>query len=138
MTFINGVLLGSSGALSSVLGLIVFFRWLLVSDPTLDHGVVRSELPLDQLLRDMLIFGVLASLSLAAFIGELRGKRWRLLADWLMSMALVGVVIFFFAAPELLSRDFAVLLVVGIAAAVIFGLARRLGLLEPVSRWLGD
>jgi hypothetical protein len=138
MTFINGVLLGSSGALSAVLGVILFFRWLMVRDPTLDQTVVQSDLPLGELTRDMFIFGVLALLSLAAFIGELRVKPWRLLADWLMCMALVGVIIFFLADPALRGRDFLLLLGAGLAVAIIYGLARRLGLLAPLSRWLGD
>jgi hypothetical protein len=138
MTFINGVLLGSSGALALVLSLILFFRWLMIGDPTLDHTVVQSDLPLGEILRDIVIFGGFALLALAAFIGELRGKRWRLLADWIMSLALVGVIIFFLGDPALRGRDLAVLLAVGIAGAVIFGLARRLGVLAVLSRWLGD
>jgi hypothetical protein len=138
MTFINGVLLGSSGALATVLGLILFFRWLMVGDPTLNQAVVQGDLPLGELTRDMVIFGGLALLSLAAFLGELRLKRWRLLADWLMTVALVGVIIFFLGDPALRTRDLTLLLVVGFAGAALFGAARRLGLLAPLSRWLGE
>jgi len=138
MTFINGVLLGSAAALACVLGVILFFRWVMVGDPTLDQTVVQSDLPLGELLRDMAIFGVLALSALAAFLGELRAARWRLLADWLMGMALVGVVIFFLGDPALHIRDFMLLAAAGAGSAILFVAARRLGFLARMSRWLGD
>jgi hypothetical protein len=138
MTFINGVLLGSSGALAIVLGLILFFRWLMVGDPTLDQTVVQSDLPFGELLRDMVIFGGLAFLSLAAFLGELRLKRWRRIADWLMAMALVGVILFFLAEPAEWLRDFSLLALAGILAAVIYGIFSRSGWAARLTHWLGD
>ena len=138
MTFINGVMLGSSGALATVLGLILFFRWLMVGDPTLNQSVVQGDLPLGEILRDIAIFGGVALLSLAAFLGELRLKRWRLIADWLMAVAVVGVIIFFLGDPALRSRDLTLVILAGFAGAILFAAARRLGLLAPLSRWLGD
>jgi hypothetical protein len=138
MTFINGVLLGSSGALAVVLGVILFFRWTMLGDPSLDQTVVQSDLPLGEILRDMFIFGGLAFLALAAFLGELRLKPWRLLADWLMSVALVGVVIFFLADPALRLRDFAALAVVAVLGAVIYGIFSRTSWAARLSGWLGD
>jgi Na+-transporting NADH:ubiquinone oxidoreductase subunit NqrB len=138
MTFINGVLLGSTGALASVLGVILFFRWVMVGDPTLDQTVVRSDLPLGDILRYMAAFGALAFLALTAFLGELRQKRWRLLADWLMSVGLVGVIIFFLGDPALHMRDFMLLAAAGVVGVVLCVVARRLGFLARMSRWLGD
>lgn len=138
MTFINGVLLGSSAALAGVLGVILFFRWVMVGDPTLDQTVVQSDLPLGELARDMAIFGALTLLALAAFLGELRARRWRLLADWLMSLGLVAVVIFFLGDPALHMRDFMLLAAAGIAGVLLFVVARRLGFLARMSRWLGE
>lgn len=138
MTFINGVLLGSAGALAVVLGVILFFRWTMVGDPSLDQTVVQSDLPLGELLRDMSIFGVLALLALAAFLGELRRKPWRLLADWLMSVALVGVVIFFLGDPALRLRDFAVLALTAVLGAMIYGIFSRSSWSAHWSNWLGD
>jgi Na+-transporting NADH:ubiquinone oxidoreductase subunit NqrB len=138
MTFINGVLLGSTGALAGVLGVILFFRWVMVGDPTLDQTVVRSDLPLGDILRYMAAFGALAVLALTAFFAELRQKRWRLLADWLMSVALVGVIILFLGDPALHMRDFMLLAAAGIAGVLLFVVARRLGFLARMSRWLGD
>src|ERR1700749_1146307 len=114
LTFINGVILGSTGALASVLVIIFFFRWTLTSDPTLDQTVVTSDLPRDELLRDLLIFTGLALLALAAFRGELPVKRGRLMADYVMAVAVVGVVLFFFAEPANRLRDFAVLAVAAV------------------------
>ena len=138
MTFINGVLLGSAGALAVVLGVILFFRWTMLGDPSLDQTVVQSDLPLGELLRDMFIFGVLAFLALAAFLGELRVKPWRLLADWLMSVALVGVVIFFLAEPGARLRDFAVLARAAVLGAIIYGIFSRTSWASRLSDWLGD
>jgi hypothetical protein len=138
LTFINGVLLGSAGALASVLGIILFFRWTLTSDPTLNQTVVSSELPRGELLRDMCIFTGLALLALAAFLGELRAKRWRLAADYLMAVALVGVLIFFFAEPATRLRDFAVLALAGVSGVVIYGIFSRLGWVARWARWIGD
>lgn len=138
LTFINGVLLGSAGALASVLGVILFFRWTLTSDPTLNQTVVTSDLPLGELLRDMCIFTGLALLALAAFLGELRVRRWRLTADYLLAVALTGVVLFFFAEPTNRLRDFAVLALAALLAAVIYGIFSRLGWVARWSRWLGD
>lgn len=138
LTFINGVLLGSSGALASVLGIILFFRWTLTSDPTLNQTVVHSDLPLGELLRDLCIFTVLALLSLAAFLGELRIKRWRLVADYLMAVTLVAVVLFFLAAPETRLRDLALLGVAAVLGVLVYGAARSLGWMARLSAWLGD
>jgi hypothetical protein len=138
MTFINGVLLGSSGALAVVLGVIVFFRWTMLGDPTLDQTVVQSDLPLGELLRDMAIFGALALLALAAFLGELRARRWRLLADWLMSVALVAVVIFFLGNPAARLGDFTVLAAVAVLGAIIYGIFSRTSWAARLASWLGD
>lgn len=138
MTFVNGVLLGSAGALASVLGVILFFRWVMVGDATLDQTVVQSDLPLGALVRDMCIFTVLALLALVAFWGELRDRRWRLAADWLLSLALAGVILWFFAEPGLRLRDFTVLAALGCAGVLIYGIFSRLGWVARLSRWLGD
>jgi hypothetical protein len=138
MTFINGVLLGSSGALAVVLGVILFFRWTMLGDPSLDQTVVQSDLPLGELLRDMAIFGALALLALAAFLGELRARRWRLLADWLMSVALVAVVIFFLGNPAARLGDFTVLAAVAVLGAIIYGIFSRTSWAARLASWLGD
>jgi hypothetical protein len=138
LTFINGVLLGSAGALSSVLGIILFFRWVLAGDPSLDQSVVQSQLPLNALLLDILVFSGLALLALAAFLGELRLRRWRVLADYLLVVGLVGVVIFFLAEPATRLRDLVFLGVAALAGALLFGLARSLGIVTRVSEWIGD
>lgn len=138
MTFVNGVILGSAGALASVLGVILLFRWTMVTDASLDQTVVQSDLPLGQLVRFMCIFTVLALFALLAFWGELRERRWRLAADWALLLALAAVLLWFFAAPGLRLRDFAVLAFCGVAGVLIYGISSRLGWSARLARWLGD
>ena len=138
LTFINGVILGSAGALGSVLGLIMFFRWVMTLDTSLDQTVVQGSLPIGQLLLDMLIFLSLALLALAAFWGELRRKPWRGAADFVLCVTLLWVLIFFFADPARYLRDTALLAAGAAGAAVLLTAAGRLGLLAGLERWLGD
>lgn len=138
MTFINGVILGSSGALGVVLAILIFFRWVLTLDHTLDQTVVLSSLPLDQLARDMLLFLALTALAGAAFVGELLQKPWRGAADYLLAVAVTGIVIFFFAAPELRARELVLLAMLALAGAALLTALARMGLLKRLSTWLGD
>lgn len=138
LTFINGVLLGSAGALGAVLGVILFFRWVLTGDASLDQTVVQSGLPLGELARDMCIFMGLAALAFAAFWGELKARPWRLVADYLHFVALGGVLVFFFAVPAALARDFGILAVAAVTAAFIYGIFSRSGWAAKWARWLGD
>lgn len=138
MTFINGVIFGSSAALGAVLGIIIFFRWILTQDNTLDQTVVSSDLPLGELLRDMLIFMGMTAVSGAAFLGELFRKPWRGAADLLMAVAVVGVIMFFFANPQSLPRDMLFLALLAAAGAVLLTALRRIGLLKRISAWLGE
>lgn len=138
MTFINGVLLGSAGALGTVLGVILFFRWTMVGDPTLDQAVVKGELPLGTLVQYMCIFTLLALLALLAFWGELKARRWRLAADWFMTLALVAVVLYFFAGPGARLRDFTLLGLCAVLGPFIYGIFSRLGWTAQLARWLGD
>ena len=138
LTFIIGVLLGSSGALACVLGVILFFRWVLLSDPTLNHVVVTSDLPRGEILRDMAIFTALGLVALAAFVGELRTRRWRMAADYLLAVALTGVLIFFFASSTTRARDLVILAAAALAGLLAYGTVLRLGWLARLSAWLED
>ena len=138
MTFINGVILGSSGALGCVLGLIIFFRWVLTQDHTLDQTVVLSSLPLGELVQDMLIFLGLTVLAGAGFAGELLRKPWRGVADYLLITAVVGVVLFFFADSATRARDFVFLACVALAGAAVLTALARMGLFKRIFTWLED
>ena len=138
MTFINGVIFGSSAALGVVLVIIIFFRWVLTQDATLDQSVVLGSLPLGELLRDTLLFLGLGALAGMAFLGELLRKPWRGTLDYLLTVAVVGVVIFFFAEPATRLPDLACLAALSLAGAALLTALGRMGYLKRVSDWLDE
>ncbi len=138
MTFINGVIFGSSAALGVVLVIIIFFRWVLTQDASLDQSVVLSSLPLGELLRDALLFLALGALAGAGFLGELLRKPWRGAVDYLLAVAVTGVIIFFFAAAETRLRDLACLAALALVGAALLTALARLGVLKRVTDWLGE
>ena len=138
MTFINGVIFGSAAALGAVLLLIIFFRWVLTQDASLDQSVVLSSLPLGELLRDALLFLALGALAGAGFCGELLRKPWRGAVDYLLAVAVTGVIIFFFAEPETRLRDLAGLAALALVGAALLTALGRLGVLRRVADWLGE
>lgn len=138
LTFINGVILGSTTALGGVCGVILFFRYVLMRDPSLDQAVVQSALPLGELGRNTLMFSVLAVLAGVAFWSQVTLRSWRWLAEIALVLGLAAVVTWLVAAPENRDRDLAVL---GVIALVILALGVagwRTGLFRLVSTWLGD
>lgn len=138
MTFINGVIFGSSAALGVVLVIIIFFRWILTQDASLDQSVVLSSLPLGELLRDALLFLALGALAGAGFLGELLRKPWRGAVDYLLAVAVTGVIIFFFAVAETRLRDLACLAALALVGAALLTALARLGVLKRVTDWLGE
>lgn len=138
MTFINGVIFGSAAALGVVLAILIFFRWMLTQDATLDQTVVLSDLPLRELLKDMLIFLGMAAVSGAAFAGELFRKPWRGALDYLQAVLLVGIILYFFAASDTRAHDLVFLGLVASAGAVLLTALGRLGVFKRIAAWLGD
>jgi hypothetical protein len=136
LTFITGVIFGSAAALGLVLGLVLFFRWDMTLDTSLDQTVVQTDLPVATLVLDMLIFLGLAVLSGLALWGDLRRKAWRGRAVYLMAVALTGVCIFFLADAALRLRELAYLAVLAACLALSYALARRLGLVRIMQGWL--
>jgi hypothetical protein len=138
LAFINGVILGSAGSLASVLGVILFFRWVMAQDPSLDQSVVQSQLPLGQLLRDMGVFALLTAAAVAGFWGELRQRAWRGAADFVLAVTVSAVFVYFFAAPAARVADFAFLVLLAAVIALLYKLARWAGLFARLERWLGE
>ena len=136
LAFINGVILGSAGALGGAIGVILFFRWVMTQDPTLDQTVVQGHLPLGALSADMLVFLALTAVAALAFWGELRERRWRTPADLALATALTAVFIWFFAAEATRARDFLLLGFVAVAAAAALSVAWRLGLTAKFTQWM--
>ena len=137
LTFINGVILGSAASLGGSLAVIIFFRWVMTLDATLDQSVVQGHLPLGALVTDMLLFLALTALAALAFWGELRARRWRTVADAALGVGLVAVFLWFFADPAARARDFLLLALLAAAGGVLASVAWRLGLTARFARWLG-
>ena len=97
LAFINGVILGSAASLGGAIAVILFFRWVMTLDATLDQTVVQGHLPLGALAADMFLFLALTAVAALAFLGELRERRWRAAADLGLAAALTAVFIWFFA-----------------------------------------
>ena len=73
-TVLIGILLGSSASMTfGLIAVLVVFLVLLGSHPTLS-----DELP--RLLSGVLVFSLLTAASAGSFLGQLRGRSWRLWA----------------------------------------------------------
>jgi hypothetical protein len=70
-TVILGILMGSIAAIAFGLGVVAFIFWLLEDD----YAQLAGEMPM--LLRSTAIFGSLAALAAAAFLGVLTVRPWR-------------------------------------------------------------
>lgn len=137
LTFINGVILGSAASLGGAIGVILFFRWVMTLDPTLDQTVVQANLQFGTLLTDMLLFLALTALAALAFWGELRERRWRAVADLALAAGLAAVFIWFFADAATRARDLLLLALAAVATAAALSVAWRLGLTAKFAHWLG-
>ncbi len=83
--FLTGVVLGSAVSISAVLAMVLVM-FLVVSS---DHpSLIQEYRPL---VRAIVLFGVLAVLAAAAFVGLQRRRRWRWLAQGVMWAALVAI-----------------------------------------------
>ncbi len=136
LAFINGVILGSAGSLGGAIGVILFFRWVMTLDSSLDQTVVVGHLPLAALVTDMSLFLALTALAALAFWGELRERRWRAGADLALAAGLAAVFIWFFADAATRARDFLLLAFAAVAAAAALSVAWRLGLTAKFAQWL--
>ena len=138
LTFVNGVIFGSAASLGAVLGVVLFFRWVMRIDPTLDQTVVQSDLPLGDLVEDMLIFSALAAVAGLGFWGELRARSWRGAVDGLLAVGLAAAMIHFFADPAVRLVDYAWLALTALVVGSILIVLRRLGATRYLSRRLGE
>lgn len=138
LTFVNGVIFGSTAALGAVLGIVLFFRWVMRLDPSLDQTVVQSDLPLSGLVEDMAIFCALAGIAGLGFWGELLAKPWRGVADGALTLGLAAAAIFFFADPEARLVAYARLAFTALAFGLLITFLRRVGLMRQLRRWLGE
>jgi hypothetical protein len=82
---ITGVLLGSSFAIASGLGVVLFIYWLLMDD----YPRLQSEMPI--LLESCLIFTGLTAICAVGFLGVLKMRPWRWGAQLAMWAGLIWV-----------------------------------------------
>jgi len=136
LSFINGVIFGSTAALGGVSGVILFFRYVLSLDSSLDQTAIRSALPLGELGRDTLIFSVLAVLAGVAFWSQVVGRRWRWLAEFALALAIVAVAIWFLAAPANRELDLVVLALCALAALAVGAAGWYTRVFRRFSAWL--
>jgi hypothetical protein len=136
LSFVNGVIFGSTTALGGVSGLILLFRYVLTLDDSLDQAVVRSALPLGELGRSTLIFSVLAVLAGLAFWGQVASRRWRWLAEFALASALAAAVIWYLAASGNRERDLVVLALCILVVLAIGAAGWYTGLFRRFHVWL--
>ncbi|HET7923110.1 MAG TPA: hypothetical protein VFM15_10190 [Gammaproteobacteria bacterium] len=138
LTFINGVIFASLTALTGVLGIIVFLRWIMSIDPGLDQSVIRNSLPLRTLGQYILLFGILAVIAGAAFWAELRQQRWRWGLEAVLAFGLAAALVYFLAGTGDRLRDLALLGAIGGVCAVLWLLGRATGLTRRLQAWLEE
>lgn len=87
--FLTGVVLGSAASIALVLGMVVVIFALTEAG----QPAIGREYP--GLLAAAGLFGVLAAVAAAAFVGLQRGRRWRWLAQGAMWMAMALVALYY-------------------------------------------
>lgn len=85
ITVITGIFLGSSAAIAVGLAVVVFIYWLLLDD----YPRLESEMPI--LLQSSAIFSAVTVVCAVSFIGVLKTRPWRWMAQAAMWASLVGV-----------------------------------------------
>lgn len=83
--FLTGVVLGSAVSISGVLAMVLVM-FLLVSS---DHPSLTQEY--GPLVRAIVLFGLLAAVAGAAFVGLQKRRRWRWLAQGAMWATLAAI-----------------------------------------------
>ena len=137
LTFINGVIFGSAAALGAVLSLVIFFRWAMTLDHSLDQTVVSSDLPLDQLLLYVAVFLGFAVLAGVSFWTGLRRRPTRWFWQYLSVLTLVAIVVFFLASRENRAHELVWVALSGLLGALLLLAAGYAGFLRQIQRWLG-
>lgn len=91
LVFLNGVMLGTCASIAFGLCVVMLlFKYLGINEPQ-----VEAELP--SLGRSTLIFLVMTAVCAVSFIGHLRKRRWRWLAQVVMLIGLGATLIYYFA-----------------------------------------
>ena len=91
LAVVNGMLLGSLGAIFLSLAVVVLIFVLLAAE----NPYLREELP--TLVINTAGFGALAAISAIAFVGQLKLSPWRWYAEAALVMGLLGMAFYFLA-----------------------------------------
>jgi hypothetical protein len=91
--FLTGVVLGSAVAIASVLAMVLVV-FLAVSS---DHPALLDEYA--PLLRAIVLFGILATVAGAAFVGLQKHRHWRWFAQAAMWTSLAAIAWSYWPAP---------------------------------------
>jgi hypothetical protein len=86
---ITGIFLGSAFAIASGLGVVLFIYWLLMDD----YPRLQSEMPI--LLESCAIFTVLTVICAVSFLGVLKLRPWRWLAQLAMWAGILGIAYYY-------------------------------------------
>jgi hypothetical protein len=86
LTVLLGIVMGSTAAIAVGLAMVLII-FLILSD---EHAQLREEY--GPLLRSTILFTLLAGASVASFLGELRSRPWRRLAQAVLVLGLAATV----------------------------------------------
>jgi len=86
LTVLLGIVMGSTAAIALGLAMVLII-FLILSD---EHAELRAEY--GPLLRSTVLFTLLAGAAIASFVGELRSRPWRRVAQAALVLGLAAAV----------------------------------------------
>jgi hypothetical protein len=95
LTVLIGILMGSTVAIALGLGMVLII-FLILSD---EHAQLRAEY--GPLLRATALFSLLAGAATASFVGELRNRPWRRVAQAALVLGLAAAVWVYLPRPTM-------------------------------------
>jgi hypothetical protein len=91
LTVLIGILMGSAASITFGLGTVLIVFVVLAGR----HPDMADEFTLPRLLLSLLAFGVLTATSAGSFVGQAKGRSWRLWAHVATFICLTGVVMMY-------------------------------------------
>jgi hypothetical protein len=91
LTVLIGILMGSAASITFGLGTVLIVCLVLAGR----HPDMLDEFTLPRLLLSLLAFGLLTAASAGSFVGQAKGRSWRLWAHVATFICLAGVVMMY-------------------------------------------